>query len=405
MFKKTLFTSSILILSLVLSGCSEEKKEESVKETKSPATAAVAKPLLPVEFIDVKKQKLPIWMRFNGTTKASNKQTVQVRVKGRLKKVFFEAGQMVKKGDTLFEIEPDTLESQVNASKARLEVDKINLKLAEVDLERYAPLAKDGLIPMQKYEQQQTLVESYKAKVAMGEARLDEKQTNLGYSTIKAPISGTISRSFVDVGNLVGYDGSTKLTNIITSDPMYAYFNPSEEDIQIIRKYRDRKEMDAVVLIPTKNKKLLGDRRIRGTVDFSESLVDVKTSTITSRVVFDNPNLYVFPGTFVTVGLLVTDQIDLMAVPKSAIQRDQIAQYVFVIDEKDEIVRRNIDTGYETKQFKVIREGLKDHDRVVMSNFIKVKPKMKVSPMDVTAKKGILAIMKEKNLLDLRNEK
>ena len=239
----------------------------------------------------------------------------------------------------------------------------------------------------------------------MGEAKLDEKQTNLGYSTIQAPISGTISRSFIDVGNLVGFDGPTKLTNIIVSDPMYAYFNPSEEEIQLIRKYRDRKEMDAVVLIPTKNKKLLGDRKVRGTVDFSESLVDVKTSTITSRVIFDNPDHYVFPGTFVTVGLLVTDQIDIMAVPKSAIQRDQISQYVFVIDEKDEIARRNIDTGYETKQFKVIREGLKDHDRVVMSNFIKVKPKMKVSPEDVTVKKGVMAIMKEKNLLDLRNEK
>ena len=397
--KKIIFTLALSSAALFVVGCSDEAKEGTKVQAKTE------KPLLPVEFIEIKKQKLPIWMRFNGSTKASNKQTVQVRVKGRLKKVFFEAGQMVKKGEVLFEIERDTLESQVNASKAKLEVEKVNLKLAEVDLARYAPLAKDGLIPVQKYEQQKTLVESYKAKVAMGEAALDEKQTNLGYSTIEAPIAGVISRSFVDVGNLVGYDGPTALTNIVVSDPMYAYFNPSEEEIQLIRKYRDRKEMDAVVIIPTKNKKLLGDRRIRGTVDFSESLVDVKTSTITSRVVFKNPKLTVFPGTFVTVGLLVTDKIDIMAVPKSAIQRDQISQYVFVIDEKDEIARRNIDTGYETKQFKVIQKGLKDHDRVVMSNFIKVKPKMKVSAVDVTTKKGIMAIMKEKNLLDLRNEK
>jgi len=392
---------SIMILSLLIfSGCTEDKKE-----TKEKVVAAKPKALLPVEFIDTKKEKLPIWKRFNGTTKASSRQTVQVRVKGRLKKIFFEAGQLVKKGETLFEIERDTLESQVDASKARLQVDKVNLKLAEADLARYAPLAKDGLIPKQKFEQQKTLVESFKAKVAMGEANLDEKETNLGYSTIQAPISGMISRSMVDVGNLVGYDGPTKLTTIVASDPMYAYFTPSEEDIQIIRKYRDREKMDAVVIIPTKNKVLLGDRRVRGTVDFSESLVDVKTSTISSRVVFPNPKLQVFPGTFVTVGLLVTDQIPIMAVPKSAIQRDQISQYVFIINEKDEIERKNIDTGYETKQFKVIRKGLNDHDRVIMSNFIKVRPKMKVSPIDVTDKKGVKAIMKEKNLLDLRNKK
>jgi RND family efflux transporter MFP subunit len=401
MLKINVKISSMLLCSLLIfSGCTEDKQEKQEK-----VVAVKPKALLPVEFIDAKKQKVPIWMRFNGTTKASNKQTVQVRVKGRLKKVFFEAGQLVKKGETLFEIERDTLESQVDASKARLQVDKVNLKLAEADLARYAPLARDGLIPKQKFEQQKTLVESFKAKVSMGKANLDEKRTNLGYSTIQAPISGVISRSLVDVGNLVGYDGPTQLTNIVVADPMYAYFTPSEEEIQIIRKYRDRKEMDAVVIIPTKNKKLLGDRRVRGTVDFSESLVDVKTSTISSRVVFKNPKLQVFPGTFVTVGLLVTDQMEIMAVPKSAIQRDQISQYVFVINNKDEIERKNIVTGYETKQFKVIREGLKDHDRVIMSNFIKVKPKMKVSPVDVTDKKGIIAIMKEKNLLDLRNEK
>lgn len=397
MGKRNLNLCLSLFAGLVLfSACGDQKEEK--KEVPSKA-------LIPVEFIEIKKEKIPLWMRFNGTTKASNKQTVQVRVKGRLKKVFFDAGQVVKKGETLFEIERDTLESQVDASKAQLEVEKVNLKLAEVDLERYAPLARDGLIPKQKYEQQKALVESYKARVAMGEAKLDEKETNLGYSTISAPISGLVSRSLVDVGNLVGYDGPTKLTSIIASDPMYAYFNPSEEEMQLIRKYRDKKKMDAVVLIPTKNKKLLGDRRVRGTIDFSDSLVDVKTSTITSRVIFDNPKNHVFPGTFVTVGLLVTDNIAIMAVPKSAIQRDQISQYVFTINDKDEIERKNIVTGYETKQFKVIREGLDTHDRIVMSNFIKVKAKMKVSPLDVTAKKGVMAIMKEKNLLTLDKNK
>jgi len=405
MLKNKVIISSMMVLSLLMvSGCTDDKGKEK-KETQKKVIKAKAPALLPVEFIDTKKEKLPIWKRFNGTTKASNRQTVQVRVKGRLKKIFFEPGQLIKKGETLFEIERDTLESQVDASKARLQVDIVNLKLAKADLARYAPLAKDGLIPKQKFEQQKTLVESFKAKVAMGQANLDEKQTNLGYSTISAPISGMISRSLVDVGNLVGYDGPTELTTIVASDPMYAYFNPSEEDIQIIRKYRDKKEMDAVVIIPTKNKKLLGDRRVRGTVDFSESLVDVKTSTISSRVVFSNPDLNVFPGTFVTVGLLVTDQIPIMAVPKSAIQRDQISQYVFVINEKDEIERRNIATGYETKQFKVVKKGLEDHDRVIMSNFIKVKPNMKVAPVNVTDKKGIKAIMKEKNLLDLTNIK
>jgi len=384
-----------LIAGLILFvGCGDEKESTQTH---------VVQPLLPVEVIEVKTQKVPLWMRFNGTTKASNKQEVQARTKGKLIKVYFTAGQTVEEGDILFDIESTTLESSFNASKAALQVGEAKLKLAEADLSRYAPLAKDGLIPKQKYEQQEALVASLKASVKMDKALLSGKEINLGYATIRAPISGTIGRSLVDEGNLVGYEGTTGLTTIVADNPMYAYFNPSEEDIQLIRKFRDKKEMDAIVLIPTKNKKLLGDRRVRGTVDFSESLVDVETSTITSRVVFDNPDHYVFPGTFVNVGLLVSDNIDIMAVPKVAIQRDQISQYVFIVDEKDEIVRKNIDTGYETKQYKVIKKGLENHDRVLMSNFIKVKPKMKVSPVDVTGKKGIMAMMKEKNLLDTEN--
>ena len=398
MSQRTVFMASLLLASsLIFTACSDDKKTADKTEVKAE------KPLLPVEFIEVKKEKIPIWKRFNGTTRASNEQTVQARTKGRLKKVYFEAGQMVKKGDKLFEIERDTLESDYNAAKANLRVEEAKLKLAEADLARYAPLARDGLIPKQKYDQQKAQVESLKAAVAQGKAVVEGKETNLGYATIVAPISGVVSRTLVDEGNLVGYDGATKLTTIIADDPMYAYFNPSEEDIQLIRKFRDKKKMDALVIIPTKNKKLLSDRRIRGTVDFSNSLVDAKTSTITSRVVFPNPNHEVFPGTFVNVTLLVTDRLELLVAPKTAIQRDQIAEYVFVINEKDEIERRNLTTGYETKQFKVVKEGLKDHDRVVVNNFIKIKPKMKVKPVDVTDKKGVMAVLKEKNLLSLES--
>jgi len=399
LFKREILGFVFVGTALLLAGCGEEKKVDNKVQVKAE------KPLLPVEFIEIKKEKVPIWMRFNGTTKASNKQTVQARTKGILKKVYFEAGQMVKKGDKLFEIERDSLESQYNASKATLKVDQAKLKLAEADLSRYAPLARDGLIPRQKYEQQQAQVDTLKATVEKDKALLVGKETSLGYSTIVAPISGVISRSFVDEGNIVGYDGPTKLTNIVADDPMYAYFNPSEEDIQLIRKYRDKKEMDALVIIPTKNKKLLSDRRVRGTVDFSNSLVDTKTSTITSRVIFPNPNHEVFPGTFVNVTLLVTNQIAALVVLKSAIQRDQIAEYVFVINEKGEIERRNLTTGYETKQFKVVKEGLKDGERVVVNNFIKIKEKMKVEPVDMTEKRGVMAVLKEKNLLSIDNIK
>jgi len=329
---------TLAVLSVVLFvGCSNEKKEVQTQKVQEKAE----KPLLPVEFIEIKKEKVPIWMRFNGTTRASSEQTVQARTKGRLTKVYFEAGQFVKKGDKLYDIERSNLESQYNASKASLKVTEAKLQLAEADLARYEPLARDGLIPKQKYEQQKAQVASLKATVEMNKATLSGKETDLKHSTIIAPISGTVSRTLVDEGNLVGYDGPTKLTTIIADDPMYAYFNPSEEDIQIIRKYREKKEMDGLVIIPTKNKKLLGDRRVRGTVDFSNSLVDAKTSTITSRVVFPNPNHEVFPGTFVYVTLLVTSKLDLLVVPKTAIQRDQIAEYVFVINDKDQIEHRH----------------------------------------------------------------
>ena len=376
--------------------CTDEKpKSQDIKQKEK----TVPPPLLSVEYIELTKEKVPVWKQFSGKTKASSEQIVQSRTEGRLKKVFFKDGQLVNKGDKLYEIEGTTLEAQLEGAKAKLQVDQAEIRLAKADVERYASLVKDDLVPRQKYEQVKAKYAALLARIKSDNALIKERETNLGHSIVTAPISGRVSRNLVDIGNLVGYSGPTKLTTIVQSNPMEAYFNPSEEEMQLIRKYRMKKEIEALIVVPTKNKKLLKERKVRGSVNFESSVVDRETSTITSRAVFPNPDQNILPGTFVYVNLLVTNQLELLVLPSEFILRDQVSAFVYTINKEGKIVRKNIEVSYETKDFKVIQSGIEVGTHVVVSSFMKIKPGVKVKPVDVTDSKGIMALLRKHNLL------
>lgn len=394
---KLLNTLMFLVLSMfLLSGCTEktESNEQSLKKESTKA-------LVSIEYIVAKEQKIPVWKRYSGKTKASNEQIVMSRTKGWLTKVYFEDGQMVKKGDKLYEIEGTTLKAKLKEAKAKLQTTHAKLKLARADKVRYLKLSNEGLVPKQKYEQVKTRYDTLLAQRKMDEAIVEERQTDIDYATIVAPISGRISRNLVDVGNLVGSNGSAKLTTIIQTDPIYAYFSPSEEEMQMINKYRMQKNLEALITIPTKNKKMLKDRKFRGKVNFESNSVDLKTSTITSRATFSNPDNTVLPGTFVYVNVLVTNKFELVVTPSESVFKDQIGEFVYVINDEDIIEKKYIELGYDTREFKVLRSGVKIDERIVVSGFVKLRVGTKVKAVNVDDTKGVMAILKKNNLLHL----
>ncbi len=391
--KKDLFLLVFATL-FAFSGCFEEEKEH---------LATKKAPVFKVETVTVHKQKIPIWLRYTAITKASSKQEIRARVAGRLEKRFFKDGQIVEKGQKLFLIEQEQYKNALDAATAQKAHDLATLKLAKANVARYAPLAQEGLAPKAKLEEYQSQQAAFEAAIKADDAKIAEAKRNLAYTVIKAPITGKISARYVDVGNLVGYDGATLLTTIVQIDPLYAYFSPSESDYATIRHFADTQKLPAFAEVATKNEKFKRER-LEGFVDFTNNTVDSTTSTITMRATLNNPQGNVLPGTFVYLNLFVTDKYPFIMIPPQTIFEDQEGKFVYVVGKNDTVERKRVQTGFSSRYFVQIEKGLEEGDRVIVSGLVKIQNGVKIEPIDATDTKGVMAIIKANNLIPKRGK-
>ena len=382
--------ASVIISSLTLfSACSQEEKTIIKKEI----------PPLSVNIITVKKEAVPIWKQYTGMTKASSKQDVKVRVSGILEKIYFRDGQFVKKGQKLFLIQQAEYISSLNAAKAKKQQDEASLALAQADVNRYKPLVKEGLAPRATLEQYQAQYAGLKAAIAGDIAEINRAKLELSYTIIRAPISGNASARHVDIGNLVGLGESTLLTTIVKTDPIYAYFSPSQKDVRLFQKYRNKDKPDAFITIPGSEEEI----RLDGFVDFKNNIVDPLTSTITMRATIDNRDSKVLPGTFVYINLFINDNYKFLMIPPEVIFNDQLGSYVFIVDKNSLIKRVDIVTDYSSKYYVSVLSGLKDGDKLIVSALVKLKNGRKVKIIDVTQTQGIKSVLEKNNLIPKGN--
>jgi len=381
--------TSLAILLLLFTACSSQKQQ-----TKNKVVP------LSVQTITVKKEAVPVWKQFTGMTKASSDQDVKARIPGILEKIYFKDGQFVKKGQKLFKIQQDEYRAALDAAKAKKRQDEASLALAKADVNRYKPLVKEGLAPRATLEQYQAQQGSLEAAISGDKAEIAKAKIQLSYTIITAPISGNVSARHVDIGNLVGQGESTLLTTIVSVDPIYAYFSPSQKDVRIFQKYRNKARPDAFITVPG----AIDEIRLNGFVDFADNTVDPQTSTITMRATIDNKEGKVLPGTFVYVNLFINDKYKFLMIPPEVIFNDQLGSFVYVADTNNTIQRADIKTGYSSKYFVSIDKGLKDGDKLIVSALVKLKEGREVTTTDVTETKGIKAILKDNNLIPEAND-
>ncbi len=377
----TLLTSSLLLFT----ACSDDKPQQTRK----------APPPLKINTITVKKEAVPIWKQYTGLTKASSDQDVRARVSGTLEKIYFKDGQAVVKGQKLFKIEQTEYIAALNAAKAKKRQDEASLDLAEADVNRYKPLVEEGLAPRATLEQYQAQKTGLQAAIAGDIAKINSAKLQLSYTIIKAPISGHVSARRVDIGNLVGQGESTLLTTIVKTDPIYAYFSPSQSDVHLFNKYRDSDRPDVFIEVAGSQDKI----RLNGFVDFSNNTVDPLTSTISMRATINNKDGLVLPGTFVYINLFLNDKFEFLMIPPEVIFNDQLGSYVYLVDENSTLKRADIKTGYSSKYYIAVREGIKDGDKLAVSALVKLKEGRKVIATDVTETEGIQAILKKNKLI------
>ena len=378
---KTWARSAVILLTVwMTAGCG--KGNEYVEPPPPKVTAA--QPL---------EQEVTDYLEFTGTTHAFEEAEVRARVSGFLQSMHFTAGTMVEKGDLLFVIDPREYQAGLNAAKAEVESGKAQLQRAEIELDRAQRLfeQKAGAeAEVVKWRGERGVAA---ASVAHAEARLERARLDLSYTKVTAPLSGRVSRNFVDLGNLVGEGEPTLLTTVTRFDPMYVYFNLNERDLlTVLAMYREKVKEENVD--PSTQSVAKADIPLflglateegyphQGTYDFGETSVDPGTGTLQLRGVFPNPGPapVLLPGLFTRLRMPIDKRANALLVTERAIGADQSGRYLLAVNSENVVEKRLIRMGQLVDGLIVIDEGLRPGEWVVVNGLQRARPGAKVDP-------------------------
>ena len=366
-----MFSVLVVTLSLVLVSCKREP----------PALAATPPPVVMVS--QPVEREITDYYEYTGRTAAVTTVGVRARVSGYLVKVNFREGAVVKKGDLLFQIDSRPFQAVLVEAKGQVAQWEAKLARAEADVARYERLLPKGAASQKDLDQ--AVADRGEAQAAIQSARgaVDRAALDLEFTKVTAPISGRIGRYLITEGNLVTTD-STLLTTIVSIDPMYAYFDVDEQAILYLRQLiRDRKIRnprageEVTVLLGLANETGFPQR---GTINFVDNQVNPQTGTVRLRGVFANEPEVLLPGYFVRVRLLFGQPHRALLVTERAIDTDQGQKILYVVNDKNEVVSRPIGLGALHDGLRVIEDGVKPGERVIVNGLQQVRPGVTVEP-------------------------
>ncbi len=340
-----------------------------------PPTVTVAQPT---------RRTITEYVDFTGTTEAIETVEVRARVEGFLEAVHFEPASMVEKGDLLFVIDPKPFQAQLDRAEAELGGRRAELALAAHDHERIERLYQSKTASEFEWVKAKSEWDAAKSAVQGAEAAVDEARLNLGYTQIHAPITGRISRTLVDAGNLVGAGEYTLLTTIVRDDPIYAYFSASERDLLAYLEKHPEKRRPTEPQEPGPLSLGLSNETgfpHEGRVDWAENRVDADTGTIQIRGVFPNSDYILRPGLFVRLRAPVDVRADALLVPDRALSADQGGRFVLTVADDDVVAKRYVRIGVLEDGMRVIEEGIPADAWVVVKGVQRARPGQPVTTM------------------------
>ena len=418
-----------LVLLGVTAGC---------QRAPSAKAAAPASPNVVVAVVE--QRTVPIIRDFTARTEAVPTVEIRARVAGVLEQVLFKEGTEARQGQLLFIIQKEEYKAALESARAQLAkahadltrardasvVDRARATLdqrqadlgkAAQDVARYRPLAEAKAIPQQDLDTsvaqekvaaagveaaqaalrdaqlaQRTQVQLAEAAVESAKASIIQADLNLSYTTIHAPITGIIGKLAVDVGNLVGKADPTLLSTISAVDPIYVDFNVAEVDYLRLASRIRLDPQGWAQNAPAALELFLADDKLfghKGHVTFVDRAVDAKTGKIGVRAGVPNPQKVLRPGQFGRVRGVVEERRDAILVPQLAVQEQQGARTVLVVEEGDTVSLRPVTLGERVGDFYIVTAGVKPGERVIVEGLQRVRPGIQVKPIaKVAAKAG-----------------
>lgn len=364
------------ITSLFLWGC----KDPAPKQQPSPPS---------VETVTMQASQITPYHSFIGRTVAENDIDIMPRVGGELIEMHFKDGDMVEKGQILFQIDPRPYKASLEFAKASLQKAQAELSRANRDASRAQKLIKDKSISEQQYDDAMAKQATANASVKAAEASLLSAKLDLEFSTIRAPFSGRVGYSNYHVGDRITTLQLKPLVSLTQIDPIHFRFNIDEKLYRRIRNVVDAVSSD--------NGKLNVDLALtlsdgtaypsNGEIYAMGNKIDLDSGTIQAEAKFANQNYSLIPGEYGNLTIKLNGQtIEGLLVPSASIQQDQSGDYVMVVNDQNVVDRREIELGQTYGVKKAVLNGLHENDKVIVKGLQKVRVGMKVKTNDVTAK-------------------
>jgi membrane fusion protein (multidrug efflux system) len=345
----------------------------------APLFAADAPPAPEVVVETVKAESLPLELEYSARTAGFREVQVRAQVSGILQERTYLEGSQVDKGQVMFRIDPRIYQAALSRAKGALAQEQARFRQTDRDLKRIRELQKKGYASESELDNAVSNYEQSKANIQAAEAEMLSKQIDLDYTTVKAPISGITSQETVSEGSLMvaGDPNASLLSNITQLDPIYVNFAAPDSDVESVRSSL----RDGSLVLPDNGKMgvqiTLGDGTIyplEGTVDFTGSLVNRGTGTVSARAVVPNPEQKLLPGQFVRVQIKGLSLPNAMTLPERAIAQGPAGTFVYVVDAGGMARKRQVTTGRTANGRWVIVSGVSVGDRVIVEGLIKVRP-------------------------------
>src|SRR5260221_6139844 len=360
----------IVALSLWLAGCNNQQ----------PATYGLPAPEVTVS--KPEQKEVVNCNEFTGRTAAVKLVTVTPRVSGYIVDIPFKEGDIVHKGDLLFQIDPRPYQDAYEQAVGQLQQAQANQQLQDVTFERQQRLRETGVIAKEDYDTALSNKNQAAAQVVSAQAARNSAQLNLEFTHVTSPIDGRVSHQLVNIGNLVQAD-STLLTTIVSIDPIYAYFSVDELAAlsyqRLIREGKLASSEGGKIPVYLQLQDETGYPH-EGTIDFSDNAFDTTTGTLLVRGSFPNSDGFLTPGNFVRVRVASSAKYDALLVADRAIGSDQDQSFVYVVDSKNIARLRHVTTGQLAEGLRVVKSGLQGDDEVIINGIIKVRPDSAVKP-------------------------
>ena len=333
---------------------------------------------IPVVVSAAEQKDVPIYLDGLGTVQAYNTVTVRAMVDGPLVAVNFVEGQDVKKGDLLAQIDPRTYQAALDQAAGKKAQDEAQLANARLDLTRYQKLVANNYSSAQQADTARAQVAQLEAQVTQDQAQIDTARTQLGYTTIIAPLEGRTGMRQVDAGNIVHAADTTGMVMITQLHPISVMFTLPQQSLPAVANAM-RGETPKVLAYVQGAAGSPAGVLDTGVLAVLDNQVDPTTGTIKLKATFPNSGDRLWPGAFVGVQLQVDTAKNAVVIPSAAVQRGPRGAYIYVIDQNNTASRRNVVVGHEDGQGSIITEGVTPGDKVVIDGTSRLSDASKVT--------------------------